>query len=72
MYFNGPSSKEVSREGILLISPSQEVMTLSCKLEFETTNNIAENEALVLRLMVSQGMAIECFAFFGYSELIIN
>jgi len=45
---------------------------LSYKLEFETTNNIVEYEALVLRLRDSKDMAIETFAVFCDSELIIN
>jgi len=41
MYFDGSYSKEGYGVGIFLISPSNEVVTLSYKLEFETTNNIA-------------------------------
>jgi hypothetical protein len=47
MYFDGSSSKEVYGPGIVVIFPAQEVITLSYKLEFETTNNIVEYEALV-------------------------
>jgi ribonuclease HI len=72
MYFDGSSSKEGSRAGILLISPSKEVITLSYQLEFETTNNIAEYEALVLGLRAAKDMAIDCLTLFGDSELIIN
>jgi ribonuclease HI len=72
MYFDGSSSKEGSGAGIFLISPSQEVITLSCKMEFETTNNIAEYEALVLGLRATKDIAIDCLAFFCDSELIIN
>jgi ribonuclease HI len=72
MYFDGSSSKKGSRACILLISPSQEVIILSYKLEFETTNNITEYEALVLGLRASKDMAIECLVVFGDSELIIN
>jgi ribonuclease HI len=35
-----------------MISPTHEIITLSYKMELETTNNIAEYEALVLRLRV--------------------
>jgi ribonuclease HI len=48
------------------------VITLSYKLEFETTNNIAEYEALVLGLKAPKNMANDCIAVFGDSELIIN
>jgi ribonuclease HI len=72
MYFDGSSSKEGFVVGILLISTSQEAITLSYKLEFETTNNIVEYEALVLGLRYAKDMAIDCLSFFGDSELIIN
>ena len=72
MYFDGSSLKEGYGVGILLISPSQEVITLSYKLEFETTNNIADYEALVLGLRAAKDMAIECLAIFGDSELIVK
>jgi ribonuclease HI len=46
MYFDGSSSKEGYGAIFLLISPSKEVITLSYKLDFETTNNIVEYEAI--------------------------
>jgi hypothetical protein len=72
MYFDGSSSKEGYGAGILLISPSEEVITLSYKLEFETTNNIAQYEALVLGLRAAKDLAIDCLVVFGDSELVIN
>jgi hypothetical protein len=50
MYFDGSSSKEGFGDGIVLISHVQEFITLSCKLEFETNNNIVECEAKQQRL----------------------
>jgi ribonuclease HI len=72
MYFDGSSSKEGYGDGILLISPAQEIITLSYKLEFETINNIVEYEALVLGLNAAKDMAIENLTFFDDSELLIN
>jgi ribonuclease HI len=72
MYFNDSSSKEGYGVVILLISPIEEVITLSYKLEFETTNNIDEYEALVLGLRAAKDMAIDCLVVFGDYELIIN
>jgi hypothetical protein len=72
MYFDGSSSRDRSGAGIVLISPLEEVITFSYKLEFETTNNIAEYEALVLGLMAAKDMVIDCLAIFGDSELVIN
>ena len=46
MYFDGSSSKEGARAGVVLISPSGEVVSLMYKLEFVTTNNTTEYEAL--------------------------
>jgi ribonuclease HI len=48
------------------------VVTLSYKLEFETTNNIAEYEALVLGLRAAKDMAIDKLVVFGDSELVVN
>ena len=44
MYFDGSSSKEGARAGIVLNSPSGEVICLMYKLEFVTTNNTTEYE----------------------------
>jgi ribonuclease HI len=71
MYFDAYSSKEGFGAGIVLISPSQEVIALSYKLEFESTNNIVEYEALVLGFRASKDMAIDNLAVFGDYELII-
>jgi ribonuclease HI len=51
--FDGDSSKESVGAGVVFISPSQEVISLSYKLEFETTNNFAEYEALFFGLRAS-------------------
>jgi hypothetical protein len=48
MFFDGASSSEGAGAGVVFISPCQEAISLSYKLEFEITNNVAEYEALVL------------------------
>jgi ribonuclease HI len=72
MYFDGASSKESVGAGVVFISPSQEVISLSYKLEFETTNNVAEYEALVLGLRAAKDMKIEELSVFGDAELIVH
>jgi ribonuclease HI len=72
MFFDGASSKETVGDGIVFISPTQETISLSYKLEFETTKNVAEYEALVLDLRASKDMKIEELAVFGYAELIVH
>jgi ribonuclease HI len=45
---------------------------LSYKLEFESTNNVVEYEALVLGLRVAKDMGIEKISVFGDVELIVH
>jgi ribonuclease HI len=72
MFFDGASSKESVGAGVFFISPTQEIISLSYKLEFETTNNVAEYEALVLGLRSTKDMNIEELAVFGDAELIVH
>jgi ribonuclease HI len=72
MFFDGASSREGVGAGVVLVSPTQEIISLSYKLEFETTNNVAEYEALVLGLRVAKDMGIEEISVFGDAELIVH
>jgi hypothetical protein len=72
MFFDGASSRESVGARVVLISPTQETIAFSFKLEFETTNNVAEYEALVLGLRVSKDMNIEELAVFEDVELIVH
>jgi hypothetical protein len=65
MFFDGASSKEGVGAGVVFVSPCQEDIPLSYKLEFETTNNVAEYEALVLGLRAAKDMGIEELEVFG-------
>ena len=72
MYFDGACSREGSVARIVFISPTKEVIPMSYKLEFDTTNNINEYEALLLGLKVAKDMGIDKLFVFGDSELIIH
>jgi ribonuclease HI len=72
MFFNGASSKEGAGAGMVFISPAQEIIALSCKLEFETTNNVAEYEDLVLGLRDAKDMGIKEVSVFGDVELVVK
>ena len=72
MFFNGSYSREGLGVGIVIISLSNEVVSLSYKLEFETTNNIKEYEALLLGLRAAKDMGIQKLATFGDLDLIIH
>jgi ribonuclease HI len=72
MFFDGPSSKEGDGAGVVFIYPTQEIISLSHKLESETTNNVAEYEALSLGLRAAKDMRIEELAVFGDAELVVH
>ena len=59
MYFNGSSSKEGAGAGVVLVSPEGENVCLMYKLEFQTTNNVAKYEALVLGLRAAKDLGIQ-------------
>jgi hypothetical protein len=65
MFFDGASSKEGVGAGVVFVSPCQETIPLSYKLEFEATNNVAEYEALILGLRDAKDMGIEEITIFG-------
>jgi ribonuclease HI len=72
MYFDGANTKDSTGAGVVLISPSKETISLSFKLDFRTTNNIAEYEALLLGLNSAKEMGIKGLKAFGDVELIIQ
>jgi ribonuclease HI len=72
MYFDGASTKDSTGAGVVLISPLEKAMHLSFKLDFKTTNHIAEYEALILGLNTSKEMGIKGLKVFGYADLIIQ
>ena len=72
LYFDGSKSSEGSRVGCILVSPQGEKMMLSCRLEFECTNNTAEYEALVQGLYKEIGLKVQYLKVFGDSEIIIK
>jgi hypothetical protein len=72
MFFDGASSSEGAGAGVVFVSPCQETISLAYKLEFETTNNVAEYEALFLGLRATKEMGIKEVAVFGDAKLIVQ
>jgi ribonuclease HI len=72
MFFDGASSKEGVGVGMVFISPTQETIPMSYKLEFEATNNVTEYEALVLGLRAARDMGIKEISVFGDVELVVK
>ena len=59
MYFDGLLSREGAGARVVLIFPVDDVIALMYKLEFQTTNNIAEYEALILCLGAGKYLNIQ-------------
>ena len=75
MFFDGASSKEGARDGIIFISPTHERVPLSYKLELGEcgiTNNVAEYEALVLGMEAAIRMGMTLISIYGDSELVVK
>jgi ribonuclease HI len=72
MFFDGACSREGAGAGVVFVSPAQETTSLSYKLEFEATNNVAEYEALILGLRAAREMGIQEIAVFGDAELVVQ
>ena len=63
---------EGSGAGYVLIDPKKNKHFLSCRLEFECTNNTAEYEALVLGLRKAIELKVENLKVYGDSEIIVK
>ena len=59
LHFYGSSSREGLGEGVVLIFPIDQVITLSYKLQFLTTNNTVEYEALILGIKAAKDLGVE-------------
>lgn len=58
--------------GIILVSPTNEVIPMASKLGFECINNMDEYEALILGLKVVVTLKIKDMEIYGDSQLVIN
>ena len=67
LHFDGTNSKEGNGAGVLLISPTRQLVPLSFKLEYEATKNVAEYEALILGLQTAKNMNIQSLKVLGDS-----
>eukprot|EP00253_Pinus_taeda_P002724 PITA_02724 len=71
-FFDGAYSKEGTGTSFLLIAPRGNMFPFSFKLEFETTNNVAKYESLIIALQTAKQMGVKSIFVFGDSELIIK
>ena len=72
MFFDGSRSKEGTSVGCVLIDPKGIKTMISCRLEFECTNNMAEYEALFQGLVKAIDMGAKAIECVGDSEIIVK
>src|SRR6187397_2599242 len=72
LYFDGASNQKGCGVGVLLVSPKEEHVPISIKLDFDVSNNAAEYEACVVGLETALALGAKKLRIFGDSSLIIN
>ncbi|XP_057856711.2 uncharacterized protein LOC131066053 [Cryptomeria japonica] len=72
MEFDGSYASAGSSAGVVLISPQGEKIPFLFKLEFKSTNNTAEYEALLLGIEQARKRGIKLLSAKGDSELIVK
>ena len=72
LFFDGSKTLEGSGACCVLIDPTKNKHFLSCRLEFECTNNTAEYEALVQGLRKSIELKVKNMKVYGDSEIVIQ
>ena len=71
-YVDGASNQKGSGVGLVLMSPEKVVIEKSLKLDFSTTNNEAEYEALLVRMAMVQRMGGKSIKLFLDSRLVVG
>ena len=71
LYFDGSKSKGAGA-GFLLIDPKGNKTCITCRLEFNCTNNTVEYEALIQGLKKAIDLDIKLLVAYGVSEIIVR
>ena len=72
LYFDGSKTQEGSGSSYILMDPENNKHFISCRLEFECTNNIAEYEALIQGLKKAIEFKVKNLKVYGDSEIIVK
>ena len=72
LYFDDSKTLEGSGASCVLIDPEKNKYFLSCRLEFECTNNTAEYEALIQGLKKEIEFKVKNLQVYGYFEIIVK
>ncbi|KAM1866570.1 hypothetical protein ACFX13_009407 [Malus domestica] len=72
MFFNGSARADGAGAGVVFMSPQRQILPYSFQLSELCSNNIAEYQALIIRLQMVINMEIISLEVYGESKLIIN
>ena len=72
MYFDGLSTSSSAGVEIVIQSPNHDCWYFLLKLDFESINNQAEYEALIIGLGILHDLWATCALILGDSKLVIN
>ena len=72
VYVDGASNQNGSGVGLVLVSPEKVVVEKSLRLDFPTTNNEAEYEALLEGMSMVQRMGGKSIRLFSDSRLVVG
>ena len=71
LYFDGVSNALGHGIGTVLISPEGEYYPFTAKLNFDSTNNMAEYEACIMGLQATMAKKVKNLKVYGDSALVI-
>ena len=72
VYVSGASNQKGSGVGLVLISPEKVIIEKSLRLDFSTTNNEAEDEALIMGMAMVHRMGGKSAKVFSDSRLVVG
>ena len=72
LYFDGSKMQEGSGADCILMDQKKNKHFISCRLEFEFTNNTAEYEALIQGLKKEIELKVKNLKVYGDSEIIVK
>lgn len=72
VYMDGSSTKGKCGAGVVLVSPKGMVLQHALSFDFDTTNNEAEYEALLVGLNIASRLRAEILIAHSNSQIIVN
>ncbi|XP_010513400.1 PREDICTED: uncharacterized protein LOC104789393 [Camelina sativa] len=72
MFVDGSSTNQGSGVGIILRSPTGEILEQALKLNFKASNNETEYEAVLAGLRLAQGLGVKHLQVFCDSQLVVS